>query len=182
VVASKAISQLVIGFGGGLIAMLVTVLSDGLVAGLTTERSVANEGIHRSARHAFAIGLGWGLVSGLICGLAVGLAVGLVAGLVVVLGVVLSGGLFFGGLACLRHLVLRGLLAYHGLASIRYVRFLNEATERLFLRRTGSGYLFVHRQLLEYFADLDTKPVDAIRLKHSTTWRRPPTGIEPHSL
>lgn len=72
------------------------------------------------------------------------LAVGLLFVLVV--------ALFFGGLACLEHLVLRGLLAYNGFAPLGYVGFLNEATDRLFLRRAGSGYLFVHRLLLEYFA------------------------------
>lgn len=38
----------------------------------------------------------------------------------------------------------------------RYVDFLDEAKDRLFLRRTGSGYIFVHRLLLEHFAGLDT--------------------------
>jgi uncharacterized protein YjbI with pentapeptide repeats len=51
---------------------------------------------------------------------------------------------------------LRGLLSYNGFAPLRYVRFLDEATERLFLRRAGSGYIFVHRLLLEHFAGLDT--------------------------
>lgn len=66
----------------------------------------------------------------------------------------LAGGLSFGGLACLRHLVLRGLLIYGGFTPVRYVRFLDEATERLFLRRAGSGYLFIHRLLLDYLASL----------------------------
>jgi hypothetical protein len=94
--------------------------------------------------------------------LVVGLSVGLVNGLGVGLGVGLVVGLFFGlragGLACLQHLVLRVLLAGKGFAPLDYVRFLNEATGRLFLRRAGSGYLFVHRLLLEYFAELDTIP------------------------
>jgi hypothetical protein len=38
---------------------------------------------------------------------------------------------------------------------LRYVRFLDDATERLFLRQAGDGYLFVHRLLLDYFADLE---------------------------
>lgn len=67
-------------------------------------------------------------------------------------------GLLFGGLACLRHLALRGLLVYNGFAPLRYIRFLDEATERLFLRRAGSSYIFVHRLLLEHFAELHTTP------------------------
>ncbi|MGH3924430.1 MAG: NACHT domain-containing protein, partial [Pseudonocardiaceae bacterium] len=55
----------------------------------------------------------------------------------------LAGGLFFGlifgGLACLQHLVLRGLLAYNGFAPLGYVRFLDEATSLLFLRRAAAA-------------------------------------------
>jgi hypothetical protein len=65
------------------------------------------------------------------------------------------GGIIFGGSASLPHLILRGFLIYNGFAW-RYIRFLDEATERLFLRRAGGGYIFVHRLLLDYFADLDT--------------------------
>ncbi len=33
--------------------------------------------------------------------------------------------------------------------------FLDDATDRLLLRRVGGGYLFIHRLLLEYFARLE---------------------------
>jgi hypothetical protein len=33
----------------------------------------------------------------------------------------------------------------------QYVRFLADATARIFLRKVGGGYIFVHRMLLEYF-------------------------------
>ncbi len=39
----------------------------------------------------------------------------------------------------------------------RYARFLDYAAERLFLRKVGGGYIFVHRLLLEYFASLPAK-------------------------
>jgi hypothetical protein len=64
-------------------------------------------------------------------------------------------GLCFGGMVCLRHFAVRGILAASGFAPLRYVRFLEEATEQLLLRRVGSGYLFTHRLLLEYFAEPD---------------------------
>jgi hypothetical protein len=139
---------------------LVGALVHGLVPGLIEERIAPNEGIHRSARHALAISLVVGLIVALIVSLVFELIVklengvgeGLRAGLFVGLFV----GLLFGGLACLQHLSLRGLLAYHDCAPLRYIRFLDDATERLFLRQTGSGYIFVHRLLLEYFADLQT--------------------------
>jgi hypothetical protein len=62
-------------------------------------------------------------------------------------------GLEFGGAPCLRHFVMRRLLHRNGAALWRYVGFLNDAAERLILRRNGSGYMFVHRLLLDYFAD-----------------------------
>jgi hypothetical protein len=34
------------------------------------------------------------------------------------------------------------------------VDFLDEAAERLFLRKVGGGYSFVHRRLQDYFAAL----------------------------
>jgi hypothetical protein len=32
------------------------------------------------------------------------------------------------------------------------------AAERIFLRKVGGGYIFIHCMLLEYFASLETEP------------------------
>jgi len=66
----------------------------------------------------------------------------------------LLGGLLGGGLFSLKHFVLRLTLWMYRSAPLCYVRFLNSAVDRLFLRRVGGGYIFVHRMLLEYFASL----------------------------
>jgi hypothetical protein len=43
-----------------------------------------------------------------------------------------------------------------GVASpLNYIRFLNYAVERVFLRKVGGGYIFTHRLLMEYFATLE---------------------------
>jgi hypothetical protein len=63
-------------------------------------------------------------------------------------------GLFGGGLFALRHFVLRLVLWIKRSAPLNYVRFLDYAVDRLFLRKVGGGYIFVHRMLLEYFAAL----------------------------
>ncbi|MEA1869960.1 MAG: hypothetical protein U9N09_07450 [Euryarchaeota archaeon] len=63
--------------------------------------------------------------------------------------------LFFGGLACIQHLVLRIMLWRNGFAPLNYARFLDCAAGRIFLRKVGGGYIFVHRLLLEYFASLE---------------------------
>jgi hypothetical protein len=129
-----------------------------------------NEGIHRSARMALVSGLGGGLLAGLIFGPIFGLlaelggeppgglAIGLVFGLLSGLGVGLATGLRYGGRACLQHLVLRLGLWYQGFAPWQYVDFLDEAAERLFLRKVGGGYSFIHRQLQDYFAARYTDP------------------------
>ncbi|MGH3906847.1 MAG: hypothetical protein ACRDTE_22095 [Pseudonocardiaceae bacterium] len=139
----------------GLIAGLVT----GLVPGLVEKRATPNEGIHRSLRRALALGLPVGLLSGLVfalvfertSGMMDGIGQGLRDGLIVGLAI----ALFYGGLACLQHISVRSLLVCHQHAPVGYVRFLDEATDRLIMRRTGSGYIFIHRLLLEYLADLD---------------------------
>jgi hypothetical protein len=127
----------------GLMFTLVFALGFGLVSGLADERFTPNEGIRRSACRALAFGLGAGLTFGLTVGLPSGLSSALLF------------GLCFGGMVCLRHFAVRGILAASGFAPLRYVRFLEEATEQLLLRRVGSGYLFTHRLLLEYFAEPD---------------------------
>jgi eukaryotic-like serine/threonine-protein kinase len=128
-------------------------LGFGLVPGLVTKRTVPNEGIHRSARRAVAIGPFFGLFFAVPFGLAFGLA----EALLFELFFGLAGGLVFGGLACLRHMAVRVLLTAHGVAPLRLVRFLDEATERLLLRRTGGGYIFIHRLLLEHLAAHDAQ-------------------------
>jgi hypothetical protein len=64
-------------------------------------------------------------------------------------------GQLHGGRACIQHLVLRIMLRLNGFAPLNYVRFLEYAAGRTFLRKVGGGYIFMHRLLLEYFASLE---------------------------
>jgi hypothetical protein len=63
-------------------------------------------------------------------------------------------GLQNGGIACLQHLILRFQLWRNRFAPWRYIPFLDYAAERIFLRKHGGGYIFIHGMLLEYFATL----------------------------
>jgi len=67
-------------------------------------------------------------------------------------------GLYFGGLAVIQHFALRFVLSRKGLLPWKLVPFLDYATERIFLRKVGGGYVFVHRMLMDYFADLEPGP------------------------
>jgi hypothetical protein len=58
-----------------------------------------------------------------------------------------------GGYFLLDHFEARYLLRRNDLLPWDVVKFLDTAVERLFLRRVGGGYIFVHRTLLEYFAN-----------------------------
>jgi DNA polymerase III delta prime subunit len=70
------------------------------------------------------------------------------------LGFGLMGGLFLGGLALLQHYALRFILARNNLLPWRLIPFLDHCVELIFLRRVGGGYIFVHRLLMEHFAEM----------------------------
>jgi hypothetical protein len=53
------------------------------------------------------------------------------------------------------HFILRFFLSRRSDLPWDLIPFLDEAAERLLLRKIGGSYIFVHRQLLDYFASLD---------------------------
>ncbi len=138
------------------------------------DRQSLNQGVRRSAVNSTIIGL---LSAAIIGGLGFlgywlsywlneGLSQGLNEGLDKGLGYALSsmwlfaigGGLFgwavSGGWAVLRHFVLRWLLHRNDVFPWHAQDFLNNATACILLQRVGGGYSFIHRLLLEYFANL----------------------------
>ena len=143
------------------------------------DRQRFNQGVRRSARNSTIIGLlsggiigvlgflgYWlsyvlneGLSKGLSYGLDVGLSKGLFDALSVVWLFAIGGGLFgwtvSGGWPVLRHVVLRWLLHRRQVFPWHAQVFLDKATARILLRRVGGGYSFIHRLLLEYFANLN---------------------------
>ncbi len=142
---------LVFGAGGGIFGSLLGGLRGTAIPGKT----YPNQGIRLSARNA-AIG-------GLVSGLGVGLVMSLIGATPVpnaIGGGVLYGslfGLWYGGLDLMQHFTLRFMLYLTQRVPWRYTRFLDYAAERIFLRKVGGGYIFVHRLLQEYFALLQPK-------------------------
>lgn len=133
------------GLGFGLVAGLICGLVFGLFVGpdfgLESEELDIRQPIKNAIRAGLVFGIGFVLVAGLV--------VGLICGLV--------GGLCYGGLAVLNHYILRLFFYFKNCMPLNYVRFLDYAFERIFLRKVGGGYVFVHRMLMEHFASLEAE-------------------------
>ncbi|WP_199312000.1 hypothetical protein [Phormidium tenue] len=59
-----------------------------------------------------------------------------------------------GGIACFQHVCLRFVLWQSGTAPWDLAQFLNYCVERRLLQRVGDRYRFLHRELLDHFAQL----------------------------
>ena len=103
-------------------------------------------------RFGLGIGLSIGLTVRLIEGLSRGLIVGLISGLVAGL----HGGLNRGGSDVIMHYALRLILWRSGYTPFNFVKFLDQWAKLILLKKAGGSYIFIHRMLLEYFADLPT--------------------------
>jgi eukaryotic-like serine/threonine-protein kinase len=176
--ATGVASGVVDGLGLGLLIALSFGLVTGLDPRFDVTRLVPGKSVEASGRNAFlgamfgacSFGLGFALLFGLgtsvtgplvhesarTLGLqAVYWPVASVNDIVVAMlvgGVV--AGLRRGGAAYLRHRALLALLVRSGCAPRDYVAFLERAARLVLLERRGAGYEFMHRMLLEYFADL----------------------------
>lgn len=146
----------------GLIGGLVGGLVGGLkIGGEIEAKTIPNQGVWRSARNAILSGLFIGLFVELfiapVDALVFGWVHALINGLLYALTFGLLVGLLYGGFVCIQHVVLRLMLYRNGSISLNYVRFLDYCAERVFLRKVGGGYIFVHRLLMEYFEELETE-------------------------
>jgi hypothetical protein len=160
---SRLTSGLIFGDGAGLTTGLraglgvalgievISVLLSGLIHGEVETRTTPNQGIGRSVRNAAIVALSMWVVFG-----SVWLVFGLDPELIVMLSIGLMLGLHLGLLfgAVIQHFVLRFILFCSGYIPWHYARFLDHAAERVFLRKVGGGYIFVHRLLQDHFASL----------------------------
>jgi hypothetical protein len=158
------------GIASALTVFASTIVGALIVTGSTINvvetKTVPNQGMRRSAWHALVIGGMCGLCAGSIAGVMQRLLgedalTSVRVGISVLLGYAAMVGLVYGGLACFQHAVVRWLLWRSGAAPLRYAAFLDDCTGRIFLHRIGGGWIFVHRLLLEYFADQYEKSQEA---------------------
>lgn len=139
------------------------------------QKTRPNEGIRLSIRNALMLPMLWGLIGGAV-GATIGLLAGLGDGLAGAVGGAASGGVVgfaiaatpgvvagfvWGGAAAISHFALRVVLRASGRMPLRYDRFLDHAADELrFLQRVGGGYMFIHRYLLEHFAQMEAVAVE----------------------
>ncbi len=128
-----------------------------------------NEGMRRSVKNGVIVGLTTGLFSGIVIGIVQMLLfrqfsafpLSFVRNILLILFQGLFEGLFIGMLmglyfgigAYIQHFVLRfWLWIAHGFPW-KAISFLEDAKLRVLLKRTGGGYSFTHRLLLDYFVN-----------------------------
>jgi DNA polymerase III delta prime subunit len=157
------ISGLMFGLMFGSFTGIIFGLSGGMRGSEIATKTIPNQGIYRTAMNAVIIGLISCLSSGLIFGLIFGLSSGLIFvqiyGLIFGLIFGLIALIFGGGKACIQHFTLRLILYCNGYIPWNYARFLDYASDRIFLQKVGGGYIFIHRLLLEHFAQMELEPV-----------------------
>jgi len=141
------------------VALGVLILSKDIKTREAEVRQRPNQGIWQSARNACKLSVIAALSVGASIGFNLNVEQGTIAasviGMSVGIGVGIFIALFFGAETYLKHFGLRYLLYRRKCMPWDYISFLDQAAERIFLRKVGGGYIFVHRMLLEYFASLE---------------------------
>lgn len=154
---------LAVGIALSLTVAVVGAISYGMVDINIEPISKPNEGILRSLENAIRFGSVSGIWLGIVLGYLVGLLSSPIQGIIAGCSFFIAGfvvaGIVAGGYPVLQHYILRILLHWNENVPLGYANFLNLAVYHIFLRRIGGGYIFIHRLLLEHFAEkaLDEK-------------------------
>jgi eukaryotic-like serine/threonine-protein kinase len=158
------------GQSNGLISALKLGLTYGLMGGLTggwiggftdtvkVDKASPNQGINLSRRNSLSALLATCLIYGL-CYLPLSLWISPqlsrnISALGFGLTLVMIFALNRGGSAVVKHYALRLTLWLNGCTPIKFVKFLDHCARLVLLKKVGGGYIFIHRMLLDYFADL----------------------------
>ena len=75
----------------------------------------------------------------------------------------IAAAVWYGVFDAIQHRTLRSMLARRGCIPPDLPRFLDHAARLIFLQKVGAGYLFVHRQLLEYFSERQSGAAPSIK-------------------
>ena len=143
----------------GLLVSMVGIITAFLQVGKIERKTIPNQGMRNSAKN----GLLMFIVASIIF-LPLILVLSLINPdyfIVFTLVFALPISIYYGFSPVIKHCILRFLLAWNRILPIKLVPFLDAMAERIILRKVGGGYIFIHRYLLEYFANLD--PTESIK-------------------
>jgi hypothetical protein len=73
----------------------------------------------------------------------------------------LNGLVMFGGLAIIKHYMLRYFIVQNTNLPWQLISFLETASKHIFLHRVGGSYTFIHRTLMEHFAEMDVERIES---------------------
>ncbi|MEJ2157632.1 MAG: hypothetical protein P8X96_20060 [Desulfobacteraceae bacterium] len=102
-------------------------------------------------------GVALGLIVGLLVGFSFELSIGLIFGAISCCLFGLLGGLNRGGAAVVKHYALRLILWLSRYTPFKFIQFLDYGAKLIILKKVGGGYMFIHRMLLEHFAEIEVK-------------------------
>lgn len=163
--AAGLTASLSVGVGKAIIIGLSGMLMGVLIFGLYKQEErmqpiQPNQGRWQAVRNIWGGGLLIGLLTGLIFGLRGGLSNMLIAGLILgLIGMLVGWLVSYNGDPDAKPLAIRNLSMLYNRLPLNYVRFLDYCADHLFLRKVGGGYIFIHRLLLEYFADMEEEDI-----------------------
>jgi hypothetical protein len=138
-----------------IVGTMFGVISIGLSSRIVKTKTMPNQGIKLSIRNSLIAGLTFGVLFGMTSALIwtaygrrpnIGLGIGLLLFSIAVL--------WYGGIDVLMHFMLRLFLYFESNIPRGYARFLDYASNLIFLQKVGGGYIFIHRLLLEHFATM----------------------------
>ena len=132
-------------FLGGLRVWLVASLTSGLLVGMITMVVALLSGTTDKGTHVLAYSLASGFNGFWIAVVVAALLFGVF--------VLPFAVLWFGGQDVIQHYVLRTFLRFQRKIPSGFVNFLDYAADVILLRNVGGGYIFIHRMLLEHFAN-----------------------------
>ncbi len=132
----------------GTITSIITSIFSGYRGRLAENESSPQTILWLSTRNA--------LVNGIILGTALGFVITFIGDVTLGITYGVSLGLlavfWYGGLDVLQHFLLRFILWQSGLIDWKLNSFLDYSVKRIFMRKVGNGYIFIHRILQDYFA------------------------------
>lgn len=158
------VAALIVGLLFGFVAALFSLFSPGDLP----PKARPGQGVILSAQSAFLAGVVVATCSGILSAIYWGLARDpnyLHEATFAAVGWGVTAAIWYGGFDIVQHVTLRFLLRRQDYIPRNYASFLDYAARLIFLQKVGSGYIFVHRQLLDHFCglqSLEAKPDKAL--------------------